>query len=274
VSFDVNPVYSVCITNFNSGDTIQDSLDSILREADGRFELVVSDNYSTDASATALEELSVAGKVRLSREKCSRGVGRQIAFENSAGRYIISGLDTDDILLPGRLTSVLDFYHNKCEGKVLRVKEGGITIAPRQLIQELGGWRDLQFGENWDLSERAARIGKYSWTFFLVANRSSHPDKRTFFGMHKRRYTRYRDNMRLGRSPYIEGERVGSQERIDRFIATLGLLVHPSYNKENVAFTSYEVEYFVDSKDWWHREGQLEERERKWYKRYLNQTLA
>jgi glycosyltransferase involved in cell wall biosynthesis len=109
------PKYSICITNYNGGPSIESSLRSILGQLDDRFEIIVVDNLSTDGSREVLRESGASGKLKVIERKCSRGKGLQIAFENAAGEYIISGLDFGDTYRP-RLSSFLDFYHTKCEG--------------------------------------------------------------------------------------------------------------------------------------------------------------
>ena len=79
--------------------------------------------------------------------------------------YVISNLDLDDVFLPN-LHEFIAFYHAKCEGKVALVNEDfgvttqNITMAPRELLKELGGWRNLQWSEDWDFWCRAARAQK------------------------------------------------------------------------------------------------------------------
>ena len=90
-------------------------------------------------------------------EHCSRGKGRQIAFEKSLGSYIISGLDADDIVKP-TLKSVLLFYHTQHEGYVLTF--GTIHFIPRDLVEAVGGWRELQWGEDVDFAKRIEAMGK------------------------------------------------------------------------------------------------------------------
>jgi GT2 family glycosyltransferase len=88
-----------------------------------------------------------------------RGAGRQLAFLVSRGKYILSNVDLDDVYGPCP-RDALKFYHENSEGYLLRLL-GCCTIAPRDLIVELGGWRDLKYSEDFDLWARAAKLGKY-----------------------------------------------------------------------------------------------------------------
>jgi glycosyltransferase involved in cell wall biosynthesis len=151
------PKYSVCITNYNSIDTIRESMESIFHQFNESFEIVVCDNCSNDGSREVLQEYARRGKIKLVVEKSNRGKGRQIAFENSTGKYIISGLDTDDKLKPA-FQKFLSIYHRDHEGYMLSAVT--IHIIPRQIVEEIGGWRDLQWGEDVDFHRRAKSLGR------------------------------------------------------------------------------------------------------------------
>src|SRR6266852_6175844 len=131
---DSTVTYSICITTYNAAKTITGSLGSLLSQIDDRFELIVVDNVSTDGSLGVLRKLADQGKIGLIALRCSRGKGRQVAFEHSTGRTVISGLDTDDIFEPV-LEKLLSCYERRLPGRVLRVvnsqKQGAVTIAPR-----------------------------------------------------------------------------------------------------------------------------------------------
>jgi glycosyltransferase involved in cell wall biosynthesis len=117
----------------------------------------VCDNCSNDGSREILQEYARRGKIKLVVETSSRGRGRKIAFENSTGKYIISGIDTDDRLKPA-FKVFPSIYHRDHEGYMLSV--GTIHIIPRQLVEEIGGWRDLKWGEDIDFHKRAKSLGR------------------------------------------------------------------------------------------------------------------
>ena len=202
------PKYSICITQFNNGATVKQSLESILNQIDDDFEVVVVDNKSTDGSYEILKKFEGIGKIKLVQIKCSRGKGREIAFENSRGKYIIANMDMDDVFKP-RLRELLARYHAVAEGKLLwsfsKMKGGywggeSFTVAPRHLIKELGGWRDLQIFEDLELCTRAARQGKFSrGGFALLDVTNAHPERtKTKLGRIRWRYIWNRESLRTG----------------------------------------------------------------------------
>lgn len=190
------PRYSVCITNYNSGKTIQLALGSILSQFNGEdFEIVAVDNASTDTSIEVLRELK---QKRILRElvvtKCNRGRGRQIAFEISTAPYILSNLDMDIVYAEG-LKNVLATYHERYEGKVFCVH--GMSILPRELVVKLGGWRNLDRNEDVDLYIRA-----YNRRLLVLDTsinvRQEHLKTRTMIKRLVESYENYRDWFRIG----------------------------------------------------------------------------
>lgn len=245
--------YSVCITCLNEARTIRRSLDSILEILSSEFEVVIEDGRSTDGTYEILQEYSKSGKIKLIQKKCNRGQGRQLAFENSTGDYIISNIDMDDTFKRG-LSRLLDFYHSQCNGKILlsikdaKVWTQNIMIGPRKLISELGGWRDLQWAEDWDLWCRAASVGKYVWTIFsLVDETNPHHERRKSIRKFKTRYTIYRDLLRLGRRVFSEGEHISLFQLAPYVLAKITSPFYQSYRSVfSSTFDPYSRLFFVD----------------------------
>lgn len=149
--------YSICMTNYNSKDTLSRCLESVLRQIDSEFEVVICDNCSTDGSIEIIEGFAKDKQIKLVVRPSNRGQGRQIAFENSVGKYILSGIDTDDVIKPV-LKETLRLYHEKHEGYMLSF--GTFCIIPRRLVTAVGGWRDLQYLEDMDFAKRIELMGK------------------------------------------------------------------------------------------------------------------
>lgn len=162
---DLHPKHSVCITTRNDMPTVRESLDALLSMVDpAETEVVVVDSESDDGQLEILKRYSAEGKIRLIVKKCTRGRGRQVAFEESAGDYIIAGVDTDDIL-DSTFPDLIKKYHTLFEGRVLKAGGPGtqpITIAPREVVISVGGWNDLYWGEDYDFWQRAKARGLYS----------------------------------------------------------------------------------------------------------------
>ncbi len=147
--------FSICITTLNDARTIRSSLDSIFAETDPEdTEVVVVDSESRDGSTEILRDYEARGKLRLVVQRCSVGMGRQIAFLNSTGEYIVAYLDTDDTFMG--LGEVFEGYLEGYRGRTL--KGADFLIVPRQVVTEAGGWRDLHTAEDLEFYRRVAKV--------------------------------------------------------------------------------------------------------------------
>ena len=149
--------------NSNSVETLRQSLESVLTQLDENFEVVVVDNVSSDGSREILEDFERKGNIRLVIQKCSRGLGRQIAFEQSRGRYVVLNVDTDCLYKP-MIPRLLEIYRNRFPDTCMLMH--GFAICTRGLVNQVGGYRDLQFSEDSDLYARCARVGKLRYLDF------------------------------------------------------------------------------------------------------------
>ncbi|MDG7000691.1 MAG: glycosyltransferase [Nitrososphaerota archaeon] len=232
--------YSLCTTSYNAIETIRKSIDSLLTQLSDGCELVVVDNASTDGTLDVLKELEAEGKLRLIIQKCTRGQGRQLAFQNASGEYIIDQIDLDDFYWP-ILNDIIQIYHQKFEGMFLLCR--AFLIAPRKIIQDLGGWRNLQWGEDRDLWIRAAAAGKL--IFLPIETRSyikPHGYSKSTWRRVKYQYERARDCYRIGMNPITEHSSI-TNSIVIRFLAALGYVrsrfmerygeVKPELNQNN-----------------------------------------
>ncbi|MGD0477855.1 MAG: glycosyltransferase family 2 protein [Nitrososphaerales archaeon] len=266
------PKYSICITHYNCGTTLEKSLESVLNQINDEFEVVIVDNKSNDGSEKILKKYEEERKITLIQRKCSRGIGRQTALENASGKYIISGLDMDDTFRPS-LIPLLRFYHDRVEGKLLSGFGEATMVAPRELLTSLRGWHDLQFRENWELCRRAAGTDQYRWTIFpLVASVNPHPERHSLRSVIKYRYIRYRENLRVGHRQFGETEKTGVSQKIVWFAARFSVMFLEKY-RVDYPFTAVDPRYFVDSRGYWAENADLE-KERSLYRIGLKRELG
>jgi glycosyltransferase involved in cell wall biosynthesis len=176
-------------------------MESIINQLKGNFEIVVCDNCSNDGSREILQDYAQKGKIKLIVERSSRGKGRQTAFENSTGQNIISGVDTDDILKPA-FREFLDIYQRDHEGYML--SSHTIHIIPRALVEEIGGWKDLQYFEDVDFVQRAESIGKKHELNDELVLVERGKNKRAFTYRIMERYNAAICAYRIGKSVFIE----------------------------------------------------------------------
>lgn len=99
------PLFSICIPNYNYEHYIKETIKSVLRQDFSDFEIVVSDNCSTDDSVESVEQFN---DPRIRLQVNSWNVGFAPNLDRAAGmargeRMIL--LSSDDIMGPGALSA-------------------------------------------------------------------------------------------------------------------------------------------------------------------------
>jgi len=154
---------SLCGTVYNNADRIGNAIETLTNAFKGlNYEIVVVDNYSDDGSFEVLNKYARHFPIRVYRYKCSRGLGRMIAFERSKGNYTMA-VDLDTEYYPRILRTVLRGYLNsefrdkKClfwPSMSSYHHSRGVLLCPRHILYQVGGWRDLTRAEDMDLLAR------------------------------------------------------------------------------------------------------------------------
>jgi glycosyltransferase involved in cell wall biosynthesis len=160
------------------------------------FEIIVVDNYSSDSSFELLEEMYRTGKIDiLVRMRCSRGLGRQIAYLLSKAQYIVANIDTD-VIYNNKIVDVLADYQRHRADFLYAVY--GAMILPRCLAERLGGWRDLDRHEDSDLCARAFAAGCYMHDLRINVVEKHLKKKQHILKRFIENYTDFRDWFRIG----------------------------------------------------------------------------
>jgi glycosyltransferase involved in cell wall biosynthesis len=107
------PLVSVVIPTYNRAEMIRESLDSVLEQDFDSYEVIVSDDGSTDDTREVLEKY---GKriIVITGENGGCGLARSRAIDIARGQYIANH-DSDDIMLPGRLKAQAKFMQDNPE---------------------------------------------------------------------------------------------------------------------------------------------------------------
>jgi len=101
---------SVIIANYNGEKFVADAIRSACRQTLRDIEIIVSDDASTDASVAIVEGLIAEDdRIRLVRSGANGGpaAARNRALDIARGEWI-SILDSDDLMHPGRLQSIIE----------------------------------------------------------------------------------------------------------------------------------------------------------------------
>jgi glycosyltransferase involved in cell wall biosynthesis len=110
-----SPRVSVLMTAYNAAPYLSESVDSILAQDIGDWELIVVENGSRDDSPCILERYTDARvRVFALKSNIGRTPALRYAFEQARGEYI-AVLDADDVSHPSRLRRQIDFLDRNPE---------------------------------------------------------------------------------------------------------------------------------------------------------------
>jgi glycosyltransferase involved in cell wall biosynthesis len=135
------PEVSVIIPTYNRGWVLREAVDSVLAQDFKDFELIVVDDGSTDNTREILEsydhDLIV---LRQSNRGVSAARNRGIA----AGRgRLVAFLDSDDLWLPRKLSSQVDFFNSNPAALVNQTEEiwirNGVRVNPKTRHRKFSG---------------------------------------------------------------------------------------------------------------------------------------
>jgi glycosyltransferase involved in cell wall biosynthesis len=98
--------YSIIIPVFNRAELVQSSIESVLAQNVGDYEIIVVNDGSTDHTLNLIDKYSKEIKI-LNQKNSGPEIARNNGATIAAGKYIMF-LDSDDILLP----KALETYNN------------------------------------------------------------------------------------------------------------------------------------------------------------------
>lgn len=124
----VTPLFSVVIPAYNRAHSIRQAIDSVLKQTEQRFEIIVVDDGSTDNTDAVLDEIKKV-EPRLHYIKQQNGGAtnaRNTGIKAAKGSYI-AFLDSDDVFLPEHLAQalpVLESGNSRCTFTQVQVDRG------------------------------------------------------------------------------------------------------------------------------------------------------
>lgn len=141
VIFEGNDVVSIIMPTYNSASTIKESIASVQRQTYTNWELLITDDCSSDNTVDIIREIASNDdriKLFVNRENKGAGISRNTSIFESCGRYI-AFLDSDDLWDKKKLSTQVHFmnknnvalsysYYQKIDadnnyGKVIRSPE-------------------------------------------------------------------------------------------------------------------------------------------------------
>ncbi len=150
----MKPLVSVYGTVYNNARTVVScvlSIQRVMNTIGVPWEIVVTDNYSTDGTYEILSKLMKTFPIKVIRKRCSRGKGRNLALRLSSGYYVMY-IDFD-MELKSYASKLIEYYIENADDYTVYMPFGFTT---RISALRIGGWRDLNHGEDTEFFARAA----------------------------------------------------------------------------------------------------------------------
>lgn len=104
------PLVSVLMVTYNSSNFIRESIESILIQNNKNFELIISDDNSTDSTWNIIKQYSNNDRIKAFKQKNNLGEyeNRNFCINEASGKYIIF-IDGEDLLYPNAIDFIC-FY--------------------------------------------------------------------------------------------------------------------------------------------------------------------
>jgi glycosyltransferase involved in cell wall biosynthesis len=137
-----NPRLSIGVPVYNGAAFLRETLESILAQTFGDFELIISDNASTDGTeAIAREFASSDSRVRYHRNERNLGLAKNynILFSLSSGEYF-KWASADDRCLPGYLERCIAVLDHDPEVVLVYPRTRFVDASGNSLDMEDPGW--------------------------------------------------------------------------------------------------------------------------------------
>lgn len=111
ISSNFTPLVSIVMPSFNSSATIRDSIESIQRQTYTNWELLVTDDCSSDDTVEIVKNIAANDPriiLFINQKNSGAGVSRNNSIAKSSGKYI-AFLDSDDLWIESKLERQVKF---------------------------------------------------------------------------------------------------------------------------------------------------------------------
>ena len=132
---------SVVIPTYNRAWIVKEAVDSVLAQDYKDFELIVVDDGSTDDTSRVLAPYGDAIKVVFQENK-GVSAARNRGVSQASGRFI-AFLDSDDLWLPKKLSTQVEFFHQRPDALICQTEEiwvrNGNRVNPKKRHKKHSG---------------------------------------------------------------------------------------------------------------------------------------
>jgi len=138
---DKSPSVSVVIPTYNRGWILREAIDSVLDQTMEDFELIVVDDGSTDDTQDILEEYGDAVRT-IHQGNGGVSAARNRGIASAEGTYI-AFLDSDDLWMPEKLRTQLEFFQSHPKALICQTEEmwirRGVRVNPKKRHKKPSG---------------------------------------------------------------------------------------------------------------------------------------
>ncbi|MGA3083323.1 MAG: glycosyltransferase [Thermodesulfobacteriota bacterium] len=136
-----SPLVSVIVPTYNRSFFVLEAVDSIFKQTFKDFELIVVDDGSIDGTAEALNPYK--GRLIYSfQDHQGVSTARNRGIQTARGKWV-AFLDDDDLWLPEKLKTQIDFFSKNPEGMICQTQEiwirNGRRVNPREKHRKYSG---------------------------------------------------------------------------------------------------------------------------------------
>ena len=147
----MTPLFSIITTSYNYEDYIADTIESVLGQSCGDWELVIVDDCSSDTSREIISKfMDHRIHVIFNETRLGESASYNRALWTCSGEYI-ANLDSDDFFLPQKLAAQAKFFAENptidiCSTYVREVDAAGLPVPNESSVER---WfnREMDFNE-------------------------------------------------------------------------------------------------------------------------------
>ncbi len=183
LNFSHTPEISIILPTYNRANYLSDCINSVINQSFQDWELIIVDDGSQDHTFEIINPfLKKSENIRyLKHKNRKQALSRNAGIQASFGKYI-TFLDSDDQYKPNHLefrweymkaNPEVDFIMGGCEmngdrfvadyyqpGKLINIQDcaiGATFFVKRHVLFQLKGFKNIHYGEDADLWERAEK---------------------------------------------------------------------------------------------------------------------
>ncbi|QXC30073.1 glycosyltransferase [Aeromonas sp. FDAARGOS 1409] len=137
-----DPLVSIIMPTYNSSENIIETISSVIKQDYTNWELLITDDCSTDDTVILLQEFSKKDtriSIEVNTLNSGAGFSRNHSIERSTGKYI-AFLDADDLWLPNKLSTQVAYmeqtgalFSYTAYQKFSDAGLGGVIIPPTRV---------------------------------------------------------------------------------------------------------------------------------------------